>query len=144
MGQDFVFLVLELCSFATAFYFTFIGFVLAWDWHFSIPFQFGQIFADGAFCLDTKFGLSSILGTLLGGLIVATLFLIFANREQDHVRVIGAVFSFHLAATSYFGFPVNSVWWFANVLSWLLACLVAGFVTIYVVTAPAELALSKW
>jgi hypothetical protein len=142
MGQDFVFLGLELGSFATAFYFAFIGFVLAWDWHFSIPFQFGQIFADGAFRLETKFGLSSIIGTLLGGLVVAALFLFFADRDQDNVSVIGSVFVVHLAVTSYFGFPLNSVWWFSNLLSWLVACLLAESVRIYIDTGPT--ALVSW
>jgi hypothetical protein len=124
--SDPLFLLLEVAAVETAFCCALMASVLAWDWHFGLPFTVTHPWIAGAFCVSTLFGLGPMIGTAVSWCAAALVLLCFMSGDQNHVHLLLALFGAHAALTSVFGFPQSPEWWFANTLGFVLTSVLSG------------------
>jgi hypothetical protein len=107
--------VLEVAAAEAALCCALVASVIAWDWHFGLPFALTQPWSAGGFHVATPFGRGPMVGTAVAWAVAAALLCCIADG-QSHVRLFLATFAAHLAVTAAFGFPLSAEWWFANTL----------------------------
>jgi hypothetical protein len=100
--------------------------VLAWDWHFGLPFAATQPWSAGAFHLATLFGRGPVIGTAVAWCGAAILLLCFASGDENPVHLLLGVFGAHVAVTSLSTFPQSAAWWFSNTLGFVSTSILSG------------------